>query len=952
MTKDFLVRNLQRWSAYCPTGAKLLLTHEKTKNELPQDSTEEARAWFKSIELYNVSTLFVYGVGSGKSYLAAKDWLLENPEREIVFLEDDLNVIHNFLETETGTEFIFDNQAWLQYFDWNQGNGENKKEEGLSSLPFFLFLGDIQIACLPFYSVKRTIEYSQLLNHLQYLKNVKLWQLTEHIHLGKGFFKNFYRNLVDLPMSKLSDFMYQKFQGVPAIICGGGPSLDKNRELLETLKDRALIFGGGSAMNVLNETGFNPHFGVGIDPNWAQYARLTMNQAFTVPYFYRARMYSEALETIQGEHLFVRGAAGYDISSWAEEKIGLTGERLSEGNNVVNFSLAIAHALGCNPIIFVGVDLAYTQLASYSQGVLGHPLYDYGANLSTKAISEELLVKEDIYGKETFTLWKWVMESIWYTEYALGHPELTLINATEGGIGFEAVPNMTLAEVAEKHLTEKYDFDTWIHGEIQNSGMPETVNELNIIGTLGDLQASLAKCEDYCRKLRLEFDQMIRLHKNSAALPQNIFSETITENIEKLNQEVGYTYLLAQFNDSFMSFAGKNYEQIIVDELNEKDQLQAQVKKIVINKRRYEFLMSVCKYNRYQIDAIVREYAIRKAVSEIPGAEKLAPSSPKPFNDSMEEVKETFYQGGKIKARQGTRNGVFHGPSFFYGSEGQILAQSHYVDGKKEGEAWLFYASGEVYSLQNFEGDKWEGKQEFFFKNGVRKSHLNYSHGLLDGEVLLFHYNGNLYRSIFFTKGKRDGKEKLWNMGNFLEFEAEYKDNRPIGACRAWYPNGKIAREVIYDNECKACSIRQWNSDGTLLPEESLIREDYFNTITKQTEALTESLDNLYTQLVKVSPTIPEDSSKENTLGFDLKTDIEEVKLEMEKLHKMGEQMKEQEGNPDSGKESIWKTPSARRLMGKQLEEATKKMAEDINIMQEALKMASDLIKKNDKEKK
>ena len=945
MNQELLSRNLQRWATYCPAGAKLLLHHQSTGLKQQEESLDEAKKWFKTLDLYNITTLFIYGVGTGKVYKAAKDWLLEDSKREIVFLEDDIETIYQLLSAEIGKEFIFDNQAWLQYIE----DPMQEQQDHISTLPFFLFIGDIQIACLPSYAISKPMQFASMSNKLQYMKNVKIWQLTEHIQLGRGFFKNFYRNFIDLPKSYLSDAMFNQFKGVPAIICGGGPSLDKNRDLLEKLKDKALIFAGGSAMNVLNETGFNPHFGVGIDPNWAQYTRLAMNQAFAVPYFYRCRMYSEALQSIQGDHIFIRGSAGYDISSWAEDKLDLKGERLNEGNNVVNFSLSIAHALGCNPIIFVGVDLAYTQLASYSKGVLGHPLYDYNMNLSTKSISEELLWKKDIYGNDTYTLWKWIAESVWYSDYAARNHDLKLINSTEGGIGFKGIPNMSLAEVAEKYLEKTYDFHTWIHGEIQNAKMSLQVTEQKIIEIFAELEKSLEKCEEYCRQLRHDFNEMIIKYNEKHEVHEDIFSGKIKENIEKLNQEDAYTYLLAQFNDSFMSFAGKSYDEILAEELNEKDQEQARIRKIFINKRRYEFLMSVCKYNRQQINTTIQEQAIRNAVSEMKATEKPMPKFFQRKEEKFKEPKEFFYPDGKIKSRLSTQNGLLDGPAVFYNPKGKILAHSQNILGKKEGECWLFYETGDTYSVQNFANDKWEGKQEFYYLNGLTKTTLNYRNGLLDGTVSLYHPNGKLYRELHFKNGKRDGQEKLWNMAGILEYEAEYKENMAVGACRAWYPNGKVAREVIYDKDSKPCSVRHWGPDGTLIPQETFIREDYFENISQQTTVLTESLTNLYDQLVKVSPMIPDDKSEKNTLGFNLKNEIEDIKMKMEKLQEIEKQMQLHENSNGKEGESIWKSPAARRMMGKQLEEATRKMAEDITTMQDALKLAVEIVGKDQK---
>lgn len=941
MNQELFSRNVQKWATYCPSGAKLIQSHRFSGTKIQEETIEEAQEWFKTIDLYNISTLFVYGVGTGKYYRAAKEWLLKNPARKIVFLEDDCDTLHRLLDTELGKEFIFDDQVWLQFFQWDEKiENIGKLEEWLSSLPYFFFLGDIQISCLASYSSTKRSQYIILSNQLQYLKNIKIWMMSEYLYLGSGFFKNFYRNLTILPRAYLSVTLFKKFEGVPAIICGGGPSLDKNRAVLETLKNRALIFAGGSAMNVVNETGFNPHFGVGIDPNLAQYSRLMMNQAYTVPYFYRGRMFAEALEAIHGEHIYITGASGYNITAWVEEMLGLEGKKLPEGSNVINFSLAIAHELGCNPIILVGVDLAYTNLSSYSKGVQGHPIYDSNRNLSTKAITDELLIKKDIYGNNTYTLWKWMMESLWYSEYAKLNPDLKIINSTEGGIGFEAIPNIPLAEVADTYLIHRYDFDTIIHGEMQNAKMPESVNEMSIIRVMGELSSSLTRCEKYCHTMMQEYDAMILLDEKGGNLPSNLDTDLITLTLEKLNRESAYINLLSEFSNKYLEIHGKTFMEIVIEELNEQDRHKALMKKVTINRDRYEFLLAVCNYNRAEINTVLKERAIRKAVTEMTAAEKAAPTSFPSWEMDHGEVRESLYPDGKVKCRQSIKKGVFDGPSIFYSPEGKILVHSLYVEGNKEGEAWFFYDSGEVHSVQNYLQDKWDGKQEYFYKNGLRKATLNYNNGLLDGEVLLYHLNGKIFRKLTFKEGKKEGLEALWNMGGFKEYEAEYKNNRAVGVCRAWYPNGKVAREAIYDNDSKTVSIKQWDQNGTILPGEALEEEDYFESISKQTATLTLSLDNLFNQVEKVLLMVPS-----GDLSLKLNKEIENLKIKMEKLHEMEAELQVQ--SKISDREHIWKTPSARRVMGKQIEEATRKMAEDISTIQEVLKMAFDLLKQN-----
>ena len=87
--------------------------------------------------------------------------------------------------------------------------------------------------------------------------------MVEYLIQGRPYYSNFYKNLFELPKAKPASSLFSKFDKVPAIICGAGPSLEKNLPLLGTLKDRAIIFAGGTAMNALNAQGMLSTFWCG-----------------------------------------------------------------------------------------------------------------------------------------------------------------------------------------------------------------------------------------------------------------------------------------------------------------------------------------------------------------------------------------------------------------------------------------------------------------------------------------------------------------------------------------------------------------------------------------------------------------------------------------------------------------------------------------------------------------
>ncbi|MGA8164024.1 MAG: 6-hydroxymethylpterin diphosphokinase MptE-like protein [Waddliaceae bacterium] len=1027
--KEQYENNIRRWGLICPKEAAALLGHQCSRVFLCRtgdaelnlkkvvdhqahyyhssaNAAEEARQWFSSLDLYQIDTLFVYGAGLGYYYQAAEEWLRGNQEKNLVFLENDLDVIHRLFETDLGTKLLFDEQVRLYYFPFSEDVGVEEISKSFVSVPPFFFLGNYRLSFLDFYGKQHPRMLPFLQSLLDQFKHIKTIQMLEYMYYGESYFRNFYRNLLELPTSFRADKLFGQFKGIPAIICGAGASLEKHLPLLETLGDRACIFAGGSSMNALNSHGFLPTFGVGLDPNWSQSSRLAMNQAYQVPYFYRQRLFSGGLFFIHGDHLYVPGSGGHHIAPWFEEKLGIDAvERISEGNNVVNFSLAIAAALGCNPIIFVGVDLAYTGDKSYAPGVLSHPIHDANQRPLTRGAMEEMRVMPDIYGQPVSTLWKWMMESRWVTEFALTHPELICINATEGGIGFQGIPNVPLSEAVDKHLNESGDIKGLVHSAIQNSRMPEGLSEARIIEAMEEMDKSLLKSQEDCSILRKEFSLVLKQLEKGKEPPQNLVTSKALESLKTLHREPAFQAILHDFNESFISFIGKQelekYEEGGQEEIHAE---QMQLKRAHLNKRRYEFLKAVIKTNLDCLRMSVKENRLRNMVMEVLGQisqeknlEKLRDRVEKAeqldvdhysmeqdsftisdeemnifieeelrstlLNSSPEEIchpgsqqlsgkYRSYYPNGAIKGEQYYREGVLHGPSTFFDEKGNLMSRCWYVNGVKQGKARLYDYSGGLHSLTRYRNGVWDGKQEFFYPTGVLKTELNYRMGSLHGEVILYYPNGIKKRELRFSEGKRCGTEMLWNYGGMKEQEIHYDNDQPVGKACAWHGNGRLAREIVYGTEGKPESVKGWTHAGVLLPEEFVSKDDYFDLVSKQTGTLTKAINEVFEQVKVVAPKLSERRQpirQEGSPSPDLKQDLSEVKREMEKLKELHLELKNTtEMTSGNMKEMLWRTPETGRLLGKQLEEATKKMVQDVEAIEELIRSTTDFLPPSD----
>lgn len=559
---------------------------------------KEAEKWFSGLSLTGYKLLYVYGIGLGAYYVPLKKWLRESPEHHVVFVEDDVEVIDDFFRTDLATEFLNDHQATLCFIP------DLEDPEGiLDALYWSYVLTPFTITGLKSYVQMRDERYNKLSYQLSYSTTMKNALLEEYLRYGVAFFKNFYPNILQLHKSRSGNSLFGKFKGVPAIICGAGPSLEKQLPLLATLKDKALIFAGGSSLNAVTSKGIHPHFGAGIDPNPTQLLRLKASQAQGVPFFYRSRMMNEAFENILGERLYIAGAGGYDIAEFYEKAFGLEAEFLDEGHNVVNFCTGIAELLGCSPIIYVGMDLAYTGMKAYSGGI--EEKVDVSLEDLSKSQDQEYrgILRTDVYGKPIYTLWKWIAESDWLANFAKAHPECKLINSTEGGIGFPDIPNIPFQEAISTYLQKDYGIADKVKKAIDEAAIPQVTQEA-LFKITNEIKASLQKCMKQIDILLAEIELEKARPKTDGSLQSG--RSALAES--DLYEEPGYKYILDMFHQVFARVQNKKVSSLRVNKNEEMNEHALALGKLTVQLEKLQFLKNVAEANIVLIDANLAKY--------------------------------------------------------------------------------------------------------------------------------------------------------------------------------------------------------------------------------------------------------------------------------------------------------------------------------------------------------
>ena len=461
----------------------------------PCDLKEEITSVFSKVNLEKVEALYLYGAGLGHYAFPLLSWLKEDPKRDLIFLEDDIEVMRLFFESKEASRLLSHTQIHFRFL-LEKKEWKAFLEERANEFPY----EHIELIALESYKKKNPKRVSKMRLHLMRRTTVHhAIHIDESYHhvLSRNVFANFPRASSGFYANLLRD----TFNGTPAIICGAGPSLSSEMETLKTLEDQALIFAGGSAIAGLSHKGILPHLGVAIDPNFEEYHRFKSSSAFEVPLLYTNRLHPRVFETCNGPHGYIRAMTGGPVEKWWEEELGIKPLSLSEGFDLEALSvtttcLELAVMMGCNPIILAGVDLAFTGEKTYAAGIVNQAEVCFKQRDRDMRVSERLLKRKDRNGNPVYTLVKWVMESEAISRFAKKNKKTTFLSSTSGGIGFPGIPYRSLAELS---FPAPFDLRGKVHQLIEKSrfsfGSNDCLKRLEGSFQKGKALAEEALCE-------------------------------------------------------------------------------------------------------------------------------------------------------------------------------------------------------------------------------------------------------------------------------------------------------------------------------------------------------------------------------------------------------------------------------------------------------------------------
>jgi hypothetical protein len=267
-------------------------------------------------------------------------------------------------------------------------------------------------------------------------------------HFGDLWVHNNIRNLSKITEASNASGLVGKFRGIPAILVSAGPSLEKNVHLLNGLKNKCIIMAAGTAVNILEKHGIEPDFMVGIDAGENEAKIHRKVESKDIYFIYSNQVATGSVESYEGPKFLMDYSTDlYTDTFFRKSQIDST--IFMSGPSVSNTCFDIMFRMGCNPIILIGQDLAYTDKKMYA-GENSEQIFEDEAELLRKGYC----IDKDIFGKEVITNSAFLSMRNWFEGYFENIKEkVEIINSTEGGLEIENARNEKFESAIQKYIT-------------------------------------------------------------------------------------------------------------------------------------------------------------------------------------------------------------------------------------------------------------------------------------------------------------------------------------------------------------------------------------------------------------------------------------------------------------------------------------------------------------------
>lgn len=248
--------------------------------------------------------------------------------------------------------------------------------------------------------------------------------------------------------------------GIPAVVVGAGPSLDRRLDLVRDLARHAVVIAADTAARPLATAGVRPDLVVAVDPSETNARHLADLGLGTHAWLVAEPSVAPSAFADFTNRTFTFAVADHEPWPWLREA-GVTRGQLRAWGSVLTTAFDLALAAGCGPIVFVGADLAYSRGLQYCRHTTYEPLWQDCVDDAARAarFREYLATRPhgpttDLGGAEVLTAPHFVQFRDWIVaragEWTSAGPGRRVLNASGEGILFGGTIEIASADEARR----------------------------------------------------------------------------------------------------------------------------------------------------------------------------------------------------------------------------------------------------------------------------------------------------------------------------------------------------------------------------------------------------------------------------------------------------------------------------------------------------------------------
>lgn len=239
------------------------------------------------------------------------------------------------------------------------------------------------------------------------------------------------------------------FLGKEVYIIAAGPSLDKNLLQLKERDPQSVLIATGTVYKKLLRVGILPDYVIISEANRRVMTQvmltpeLVSEQTKKIPLIVLATT-SPAICNAHPGPKYVALQYEFDLS---EQKAAEEGRTLfMTGGSVSTTAFDVAVRLGAKKVVFLGLDLAFTDHKAHAAGTSSQNVPDEQSLSRVKGFYGDINIEDTVLTDYKFTLYRdWFRRRMQMEDVK----QITVINATEGGAYLIGMRHMSLAEAMQ-----------------------------------------------------------------------------------------------------------------------------------------------------------------------------------------------------------------------------------------------------------------------------------------------------------------------------------------------------------------------------------------------------------------------------------------------------------------------------------------------------------------------